>query len=266
MRLLQNGLLLLALVIFSGAVRAQQLGVYPTQLDYNLTAGQSESKAITLTNGSTNKVQFRFYLNDWLRDTAGGHIYYRADTLSRSCAKWVTLGKNFVELEPGQTAQVTVKLTVPESPEAIKQMKWAMLFVETVEEQNNAVKKNGANINNLLRIGVHIYQTPPNLTTKKVKVLELSPVPKTVNNYRLTCKNEGDVMLECKSYVELASLADGKKIKTDPIEFPLFPEQKRYVNFQLPANLPKGKYSALAVVDAGEDISLEAVESTIEIK
>jgi len=34
----------------------------------------------------------------------------------------------------------------------------------------------------------------------------------------------------------------------------------------MPKDLPKGKYSALAVLDAGEDVALEAVESEIEIK
>ena len=72
--------------------------------------------------------------------------------------------------------------------------------------------------------------------------------------------------LQFKSYLELASVVDGQKIKLDPIDFPMFPQQKRYVTFELPANIQKGKYSALAVLDGGEDISLEAVEGTIEVK
>jgi hypothetical protein len=38
------------------------------------------------------------------------------------------------------------------------------------------------------------------------------------------------------------------------------------VRFELPATLPKGKYSALGVIDGGEDLSLEAIESTIEVR
>ncbi len=254
-------------VFIAGMANAQNLGVYPTELDFALGKGQNESQVITMTNGSNKKIQFRLYLGDWLRDTLGEHSYFRPDTLSRSCAKYVTLNKNFVEIEPGQTQQVSVKLSMPDNDAAVSEMKWAMLFVETVEEKiaNDAAKKQ-ATINNLLRIAIHIYQTPPTLTNRQVKVISLKRAADNSNTYRLFCQNTGNVMLQCKSYLELSSLADGKKTKLDPIEFPLFPEQKRYVIFRLPANLEKGKYSALAVIDLGEDTPLEALESEIEMK
>ncbi len=248
-------------------VSAQNLGAYPTTLDFKLTPGQGESQVINISNGSSKKVQFRVYLNDWMRDSMGGHTYYRADTLSRSCAKWVTFDKNFLELEPGQFAQLTVKMQLPDDASLTKEMKWAMLFIETVEEAN-AAKNNAtqASVRNLLRIGVHIYQTPPSLTNKEIKVLDLKPSTESVNTFNLICQNTGDLQLECKSYLELSNMADGSKTKLDPVEFPMFPSQKRYVTFELPKNISKGKYSVLAVADGGEDMSLEAVESVIEVK
>lgn len=245
---------------------AQNLGVHPTTLNFNLATGQSEAQVINVSNGSGKKVQFKLYLNDWVRDSLGGHTYMDANTHPRSCAKWITLDKNFLELEPGQASQVTVKMQVPDG-EKDQEMKWSMLFIETVEEQNSANNKQAqATVRNLLRIGIHIYETPPSVTAKEVKVFDLKASDSQKNTYLLLCQNTGKTMLECKSYLELASLADGKKTKLDNIEFPIFPDQKRYVTFELPADMPKGKYSALAVVDAGEDLSLEAVESVIEVK
>lgn len=258
-------LLLLTIVSYKG--NAQNLGVHPTTLSYTLGAGQSETQVIHLSNSSPKKVQFRLYLNDWVRDTMGGHIYYKADTLSRSCATWITLGSNFIELEPGQSKELTVKLQAPDDGKSTKEMKWAMLFIETVEEANSANNKAAqATVRNLLRIGVHIYQTPPTVTEKAVKVFDLRPSKDMANTYMLVCQNTGQVMLDCKSYLELASLKDGSKVKMDPVEFPMFPDQKRYVTFELPKNLSKGKYSVLAVVDGGEDMSLEAIESEVEVK
>lgn len=245
----------------------QNLGVHPTTLNFAVANGQSETQVINLSNGSAKKVQFRLYLNDWLRDTVGGHLYYRADTLPRSCAKWISLGSNFIELQPGQSTQLSVKIQLPDAPEETKKMKWAMLFVETVEEANSANNKQAqATVRNLLRVGVHIYQTPPTATERAVKVIDLKPAPDMPNTYQLSCQNTGDVMMECKSYLELASLKDGSKTKLDPIEFPIFPDQRRLITFELPKNLAKGKYSALAVIDGGEDMSLEALESEIEVK
>lgn len=258
---------LLLLVCFSIRSNAQNLGVHPTTLEFNLANGQSETQVINISNGSDKKVQFKLYLNDWIRDSLGGHVYYEPNTQPRSCSRWVTLSKNFVELEPGQFTTVNVKLQIPDSPAATSEMKWSMLFIETVEEQtNNANKSAAATVKNLLRIGVHIYQTPPTLTKKQMKVYEIKPVANTKNTYQVVCQNIGDMMLECKSYIELSAISDGKKTKLDPVEFPVFPGQKRYVTFQLPANMTKGKYSALGVVDAGEDLSLEAVESTIDVE
>lgn len=248
-------------------VSAQNLGVYPTALSFALAKGSSESQVVNITNGSDKKMQFRLYLNDWIRDSIGGHEYYEPNTISRSCSKWITLNKNFVELEPGKSTTITIKLAVPEDPNATNEMKWSMLFVETVEENTSQASKGAtAAVQNLLRIGIHIYQTPPSLSDKQIKAFDLTPVAGQEKKYQLLCQNTGNVMIQCKSYLELASMADGQKIKLDPVDFPMFPQQKRYVMFELPANIQKGKYSALAVLDGGEDISLEAVESVVEIK
>jgi P pilus assembly chaperone PapD len=263
-KLLSLAVLLLCTIAFK--VSAQNLGVYPTALAFSLSKGNSESQVVNITNGSDKKMQFRLYLNDWIRDTLGGHEYYDPNTISRSCSRWVTLNKNFIELEPGKSTQVTIKLTIPDSAIA-DEMKWSMLFVETVEENTAQASKNAtAAVQNLLRIGIHIYQTPPSLTDKQIKAFDLKPMAGAEKKYQLLCQNTGNVMIQCKSYLELASVVDGQKIKLEPIDFPMFPQQKRYVTFELPANIQKGKYSALAVLDGGEDISLEAVEGTIEVK
>lgn len=246
---------------------AQNLGIHPTTLYFNLGAGQSETQVIHISNGSDKKVQYRVYLNDWIRDSTGGHEYYRPDSISRSCARWITINKNFVELQPKEAVDLTVKMQLPDSAKAAAEMKWAMLFIETVEEQVNAGSKQAqATVRNLLRLGVHVYQTPPTLTNKEVRILDVKANDSMQNSYYIICKNTGDIMLDCKAYIEVTSVADGKKTKLDAVEYPIFPGQKRYVLFELPKNLPKGKYSALAVIDAGEDMSLEAIESTIEVK
>ena len=121
-------------------------------------------------------------------------------------------------------------------------------------------------IHNKMRIGVHIYQTPPSLARKEVQLLRLSKVPDSVNQYKVVCKNTGDIQLQCRAYLELSSLADGKKTTVDGRVFPVFPGQERMMAFKLPADLPKGKYSVVAAVDAGDDVPLEAAQATITVQ
>lgn len=245
---------------------AQNLGVYPTTLDFNLGGGQSEAQVINISNNSGEKVQFRIYLNDWTRDSSGGHIYYEPASTEHSCAEWVNIDKNFVELQPGESTQLTIQMMLPAIPEATEKMSWAMLFIETIEENVSRNDQNAqATVRNLLRVGVHIYETPPGLTEKAIAVLDLKPNKEIEYAYDLICKNKGQIMIEGKAYLELAS-ESGEQTKLDYIEFPMFPGQVRNVTFELPKNLPDGQYNVLGVLDAGEDISLEAIESTIEVK
>ena len=63
----------LAFTTASVSSYAQNLGVHPTTLNFNLATGQSEAQVINVSNGSNKKVQFKLYLNDWVRDSLGGH-------------------------------------------------------------------------------------------------------------------------------------------------------------------------------------------------
>ncbi len=259
-------LVIFSLVFLSIQANAQNLGVYPTTLEYNLAGGQSEAQVINLSNNSGDKVQFRIYLNDWIRDSTGGHVYYEPATIEHSCAGWVNIDKNFIELQPGESTTLTVQMAVPTTPEASSMMTWAMLFIETIEENTSRNDENAqATVRNLLRVGVHIYETPPGLTEKTIAVLDLKPNPEIEYAYDLICKNTGEIMIESKAYLELAG-TDGEQTKLDYIEFPMFPGQIRNVTFELPKNLTDGTYNVLGVLDAGEDIPLEAIESTITIK
>lgn len=255
-----------ATLLLTSKAYSQGVGVYPTTVDYKLVPGQSEAQAINITNNAGEKVQLRVYLNDWIRDSTGGHIYYEPATIERSCARWLNLDKNFIELKPGESTQLTLQMQVPNGAPNVNEMKWAMLFIETIEENVARNDQNAqATVKNLIRVGVHIYQTPPGISEKAIKVLDLKANPNMANTYDLVCQNSGDVMIECKAHIELAS-ASGEQTKLDFIEFPMFPGQKRYVTFELPKNMPDGTYNAIGILDGGEDLPLEAVESTVEVK
>ena len=143
-----------------------------------------------------------------------------------------------------------------------------MLFIETLDEKKAPQREGEITtvINTQFRIGVHVYQTPPNLFSGEIKMLSFAAKPNTNDTaYRIVCENSGSIQLTCKSYIELSNLANGEKTILNYPNFPLFPGQKRYVDFVLPSNLPKGKYAAVAIVDAGSDLPLEAAQATIEV-
>lgn len=260
---------LLAILVANIGSYAQSVRIQPTVYDLHLSNNEALTQTLSISNTSNKPVAFQIYLGDWLRDTAGGHQYFKPDTLNRSCASWVSLSKNYVVIEPQKTEELTIKFTAPNDVAKFNQMRWAMLFLESAPATDEEVKQSKqlqTSVKQILRVGIHIYQTPPTVNKRGIKVLDLKSLNDKNDTFDFWVQNTGDVMLQCKADLELTNVADGKTVKLEKVEFPVFPEGKRKVNFKLPADIPKGTYSVLAKVDIGEDDDIEAIEKTITVK
>jgi hypothetical protein len=259
----------LLLYINSEAQTGNGLLIRPYVLEYKLDRGQSASQKITILNRMDQKAQFRLYINDWLRDSMGGHVYQAVNTLPHSCSRWISFENEFVEVNPGETKELVINLNVPDSAEAVNEMRWSMLFIETISEAKAPVVSPGGvstQIDNKMRLGIHIYQTPPAVIRKEMKLVSFDETALNSSVYRLVCVNTGSIQLRCNSTLEIIDFESGTKTKLKPIESAMFPGQKRFIDFELPGKLKKGKYSLLATIDGGEDIPLEAAQKEIEIK
>jgi P pilus assembly chaperone PapD len=260
-------LFILALVCMSTTF-AQRFAIQPGILNFQVEPGNTQTQVIRITNITDKKVTFQAYLADWLRDSLGGHEYYRPDTLKRSCASWVVLNKNLVEVAPMGTEELLVVLRGPADAKSFEEMKWAMLFLQTVQEKDSSAAGGTelkTEVRELMRIGIHIYQTPSAINKTEAKLVSFE-ADTTKNAYVFHVENAGQVMLQCKSYVTLTNVTTGQEYKIDRVEFPVFPDGKRYIKFIVPDTVPRGKYSALAILDIGEDEELLALEKSIELK
>ena len=257
------------LLMLSSSVLAQRINVNPTIINYNASAGEASAQIITITNLSDKKQAYQLSLGDWERDTTGGHTYFAAGTQKRSCSDWLSFDNTVVEVEPQKSRDVRVTLTAPADPLATSQMKWAMIFIQNVQENTGDENKGGkmkATIREVYRIGIHVYQTPSAAIQKEAKAISLEPDALVKNMYNFTMSNTGKAMLECKVHLVLTNLATGAETKLDDFDFPVFPDGKRIVKLAIPETLEKGKYSMLAVLDYDPDMPLEAIESSDEIK
>ena len=244
------------------------LSIKPVRLFYTLLNSESSVQTISIVNNTTSTKQFKLYMQDWDRDSLGAHNYLKAGDYPHSCAKWVIIDKDFLEVKPGETQEVLVKMKMPDSLEAISEMKWTMLFIQDVEEKITPSKEKGvyAAVQNITRIGVHIVQTPPSLKEKDLKMINFIKKEGVKNCYRIICQNIGKVQFDCKTYLELSSVLTGEKTTVKKDLFPLFPNQVRYIDFVLPENLIPGKYTIVAVADGGDDIPLQISEANINVE
>ena len=260
---------LFSLLLLSTLVRAQRINVNPTILSFNANAGGISTQIITISNLSDKKQAYQLTLGDWIRDSIGGHKYFPAGTIARSCSKWIAFDNSIVEIEPQKSRDVRVTLTAPTSVNEVSEMKWSMIFIQNVLEQTGEDSKGAkmkATIREVYRIGIHVYQTPTAVNIKEARAIALEPDKIEKNVYNFSLANTGKAMLECKARLLLTNLSNGEEVKLDETEFPIFPDGKRIVKLLIPETVPKGKYSMLAILEYDSDMPLEAIESAVEIK
>jgi hypothetical protein len=263
------------------APKAAGLNVRPVTVSFTLSPGQSATKEITVTNNMSFAKSFKIHFEDWSRDSLGDHVYQHVGSFPHSCARWTTTDKTAFTLEPGKSEKIRVNMSIPDSANIVNEMKWTMMFIGSVREHSFgplAANKVRTGVEQQFTIGVHVYETPPAVTAASVKLLGFSKVKDKdkdgnekdkVGFYRIICQNTGATQLSANAYIELTRITgakDDKKIKIGPKSFPLFPGQRRIADLEIPKDLPKGKYIAVAAVDCGADIPLEAAQGIIDIK
>jgi len=256
-----------------GVATAQEVSIAPSILRFNLDKGGNDSRIVKITNRSTIRQSMQTSIGDWYRDSLGNHVYLKPGEMKeRSNAAFVSITPSFIEIEPNETAEVLVSIQIPSVDTIVNQMTWSMLFVKgTVEKTSPFVPENqlATQIRESYRFGVHIYNTPS--TTNEAKavledfmVTQATPTDSVVK-YMLRSKNDGDVIIKCKSYLEITNLNTGETVKVDPDEFTIFPNEIKTSIFTLPSDLTGGEYSVLGILDYGDQYPLEAIEKTIKI-
>ena len=248
----------------------QQININPSIIHFHLgNPGAAEVQTLNLTNNSTEVQRFELSLGDWIRTETGGHQYFPPQTKPFSCAAWIQLNKNFVEVQPGTTEEILVNIQAPDNQEDLEKMKWAMIFIQGAVLKKTEEPIDGkarAVISEVVRVGVHVYQTPPSINDQSLKALGLEFNKEEANVYDFLVENTGGIMLNVKAHAELTNIATGEEIMAPKVDMPIFPGGKRKIQLELPKDIKPGKYSLLAIADYGESNPLEAIEKVIEIK
>lgn len=247
---------------------AQELEVSPVKLSFGTTPGSSQTKQLFLRNKAKTEQNFVFNIGDWLTDEKGEVKYFEAGTTARSCADWVTISPSLVTLQPNESIRINVTMLVPENENSTK---WAVIFVETAEEQTGAGavdKAVGMGIKVSARIAVTLFQSPESNTfykgTLEGLTAELNEENKWIFNTQAI--NLGDKILNCKIYFTISNLETAEEFTSEPVELSLLPETSRNIKYTHDFELPKGQYSLAAILDYGFNEELEGIQMDMEVK
>jgi hypothetical protein len=243
----------------------------PMELFYDMAAGVEGTRTLTITNRADLPLTVRLYLVDSRFGSDGTEENLEPGTLERSCAPWVVLAENVIDLESRETRAVPVTLAVPGEARGSY---WTKLFLEETSspQATQAVHEDRTyNIFMRQRIGVRIFQDVPGTERPDVAITNVEIRERNGEEplgILVDVANAGNTVARCTGEVELRdeSGAIAEKIPLGTRgQFVVFPDGERRIAVHPPESLSSGTYTALAIVDFGGD-HLVAGDTLLEIR
>ena len=250
------------------------ISVSPSTLRFNAKPGTTQTKTIKITNDTKKNINYQVNFQDYGLSADGQQDVGVKSDYRNALSKYVVVSPTLIELKAHESKTISVTLDIPPGdPYAIAM--WTTLIIDQVLDRpklqtpNTNTNTMGMGISTGMSFGVNIFQNPPNVAVNSVEIQSMKYVkagPKQGNTLIMKAKNTGDGIGYCLYYIELTSILTGRQSKLKVKQFSIFPGYEKELGFELPKELEKGKYSALAVLDFGnkDELQTAEIEFTIE--
>lgn len=251
--------LLIALAASPASVHAQ-LTIDQLELQLDPRSPDRKIGVFSVTNEGTDAVQVALHGEDWDRAESGENRFFPLGSQPHSCGEKLSIFPLSMRLEPGASGQVRVSAAaLADSADAC----WQIVFVETARPPRPAGAQRA--ILYVVRTGVKVYversglpkdgavedvavapHAPPNGGRGAAAV----PAASQARDLVIAFRNTGGVSLRTTGRVEFRRADNSVAAAATIAEFPTLPGARRDVSVTLP-QLPRGKYTALAMLDFG---------------
>ena len=248
---------------------SEGVSVSPSTLRFNAKPCSQQKKTIKINNSSKRKCRFQISFQDVSLDNYQKEVP-APKGFKYALSKYLIVSPSYIELEAGAFKVIDVICDIPLSDSNAVAM-WTTLLVDEVRDRDKLEVPNpnkstiGLGIYAGIGFGINVYQNPPNVAINNVEILKLrldkaSQQNKNVNSLIMQAKNTGDGIGYCLYYLEITNLVTGRQTKVKVKQFGILPGYTKDIRFELPKELEKGKYSALAVIDFGDKETLQTAE------
>lgn len=250
------------------------VSVSPSTLRFNTRPGATQTKTIKITNDTKKKLTYQVMFQDYGLGPDGKQEIAVNSDYRYALSKYTVVSPTLIELKPHEAKTISVTIDIPPGDANAIAM-WTTLVVdqvidrpklETPNANNNVV---GMGISTGMGFGINVYQNPPNVVTNSVEIESmkyLAANAKQGNRILMRAKNTGDGIGYCLYYIELTNIVNGRQSKLKVKQISIFPGYERELEFELPKDLQKGKYSAMSVLDFGNKDELQTAELEFTIE
>ena len=260
-------------VVIKDTMRETGVAISPSTLRFNVKPGTLQTKTIKITNDTKSKYTFQVGFQDY-GPGSDEHNDVAIDKYSMyALSKYTIVTPTLIEIGPRQTKVVSVTVDIPAGDSMAVSM-WTVLDIDEVIDREKLEVPNlssnavGMGVKNSFGFGINIFQNPPNVQVNNVEIIAMKYNKKSSgksDQIFMQAKNAGNGIGYCLYYLELTNLLTGKMIKLKVKQFAIFPGYIKDFEFDLPADIEKGPYSALAVLDFGNKEELQTAELEFNI-
>jgi hypothetical protein len=235
-----------------GIALAQSAAVVdPPSVVLQAQPGARVEGAVRFTNPGGDALPLRLYLSDWTFDDVGNFVFEDVATTHRSASAWLSFQPTALEVAPSASEVVRYDLTVPEG--LAPGTYWTVLFAES-EPGDPTPGQPSAAIS--VRVGHIVYVQVPPLTIDGA-ILGIFGAPPTadVPRYRMLVQyaNTGDGAQGVEGQLSVRDARGEPVIEAAIDRQVVLPESTRVFQIDLVGPLPAGDYTALVVLDYGDD-------------
>lgn len=259
------------LVIGTLPLFPQGASVSPTRVFFANALGQSRTKAVTVLNKTKEPQSYQVTFVDFeVTNRLGKPTLMKANENPHSISPWISATPSYFTVQPGESMDIKVTLDIPNTPEAHK-VKWGAMSIKLAKEQvgplDEQQKKLGMAIVNTFQIIVYMFQSPPSITEKSAKIYNFAKIENdSKTSLVLSTENTSPSILDCRTYLEYTNVETGWNYTAPKKRFTLLPSGAKETKFEVPADIPKGKYSVMGVVDYGSSSEIQAAEMEMTVK
>jgi P pilus assembly chaperone PapD len=202
---------------------------------------------ILVTNDGTTSTRVKVSIEDWTLTQDGNPMFMKAGKNPYSCADWIRINPVDFRIAGGQTKEVRYTVTVPQGIED-GGYRTAIIF-ETVPDVTPGEKKKRMLIKG--RIAAVLYEVVGKPIPQGY-VTSLRAEPKKGGiNFILVLQNTGKVHYRAKGTITVTDSKGENVFEAEIPDAPVLPGGEREIRIPYDKPVPKGQYSAMAVVDLG---------------
>lgn len=258
------------------------VSISPSTMHLNIKPGESITRDIRLKNDTENSYEFVIGFQDFQMSTAGkASMSFTPDKdadeevngkdFKYGLSRHIIVTPNAFTLKPGEEIKLKVMVDIPDEEENYV-AKWGIITIDQIYEREpldpgDQPNRLAMGIVPTFGFGVFVYQNPPNVKINQLDI-DAFRYEKNENGNRvlMSVKNVGDGITYCISYLELMNMKTGVQQKLQNKTFTILPQYHRIFNYEMPKDLPPGKYSAVGVVDYGHKEEIIAAELEFDIE